>query len=471
MPCTRPTPFPRRATAQRPGRPRAPTVARTAVLVVALASVGAQAQSLQELYDTARGYDASLLSARSALDATQYRIEQTYALRRPNVGLTISGNHNDSRTPDAPTQSATTNTVGASINVAQTVFNRANDLTITQAEKSLDAARADVETAEQDLIVRLSQAYFDVLAAQDTLTTARSNLTAISEQLASAKRNFEVGTASITDTREAQARYDLARATEIVASNDLLTKRIALDQLVGRLNVEPKTLALPFAVPLVAPPDADDWVARADSEHPLIRKARIALDVARLETSKAKAGHLPTVALTGSAGNGNSGTGGDLLPTGSTSTVPYATRSVTASLNIGITLNLPLYAGYSVQNRVRETLVLEDKTQTDLEAARRGVAQATRQFFYGVRSGAAQVSALEAAESSSKLALEATQLGYKVGVRVNLDVLNAQAQLYTTQAQLAKARYDVLLAGLRLRQASGRLTAEDVTAINQLLVR
>ena len=151
--------------------------------------------------------------------------------------------------------------------------------------------------------------------------------------------------------------------------------------------------------------------------------------------------------------------------------MPYSNRSGTSSLNLGITLNLPLYAGYSVQNRVRETLLLENRTQTDLEAARRGVAQATRQFFYGVRSGAAQVSALEAAESSSKLALEATQLGYKVGVRVNLDVLNAQAQLYTTQAQLAKARYDVLLAGLRLRQASGRLTAEDVTAINQLLVR
>ena len=467
MPFTYPALFLGRATALRPGQPRALSLA----LVLALASVGVRAQSLQELYDTARGYDAALLSARSALDATQYRIDQSYALRRPNVGLTVSANHNDSRTPDAQTQSATTNTVGASVNVAQSVFNRANDLTIAQAEKSLDAARADVDSSEQDLIVRLSQAYFDVLAAQDTLTTARSNLTAISEQLASAKRNFEVGTASITDTREAQARYDLTRATEIVASNDLLTKRIALDQLVGRLNVEPKALALPFVVPAVAPPNAEDWVARADSEHPLIRKARIALEVARLETSKAKAGHLPTVAITGSAGNGNTGTGGDLLPSGSSSTVPYASRTVTSSLNIGITLNLPLYAGYSVQNRVRETLVLEDKTQTDLEAARRGVAQATRQFFYGVRSGAAQVSALEAAESSSKLALEATQLGYKVGVRVNLDVLNAQAQLYTTQAQLAKARYDVLLAGLRLRQASGRLTAEDVQAVNQLLVR
>ena len=465
-----PPSLPARVPASPPARPRALAVALG--LAVGLAtSASAQAQSLQELYDAARAYDAALLSARAALEATQYRIDQTYALRRPTVGLGVSGNYNLSRTPDAPTRSANNTTIGASVNGSQSLFNRANDATIAQAEKSLDVSRADVESAEQDLIVRLSQAYFDVLTAQDTLASARSNLSAISEQLASAKRNFEVGTASITDTREAQAKYDLARATEIVASNDLLTRRIALDQLVGRTSVEPKALALPFAPPPVAPPNADDWVARADTEHPLIRKARLALEVARLETTKAKAGNLPTVGVTGSIGKGQASSTGDVVPTGAPFSVPYSSRSPTTSANIGITLNLPLFAGYAVQNRIKETLVLEDKTQADLEAARRGVAQATRQFFYGVRSGAAQVSALEAAESSSKLALEATQLGYKVGVRVNLDVLNAQAQLYTTQAQLAKARYDVLLAGLRLRQASGRLTADDVKAVNQLLVR
>ena len=448
--------------------------ARCAALGLALcfgAGLSAQAQSLQELYDTARGYDAALLSARAALEATQYRIDQTYALRRPNVGLAVGGNYNLSRTPDAPTQSVNTANLSASVNGTHSLFNRTNDATIAQAEKSLDASRADVEAAEQDLILRLSQAYFDVLTAQDTLATARGNLTAISEQLASAKRNFEVGTASITDTREAQARYDLARATEIQANNDLITKRIALDQLVGRASVEPKPLALPFTVPPVAPPNVEDWVARADAEHPSIRKARVALEVARLETTKAKAGNLPTVGMNGSIGKGYNNTSGDLVPNGIANSVGYSSRSPSTSANIGITLNLPLFAGVAIQNRIKETLVLEDKSQVDLEAARRGVAQATRQFFYGVGSGAAQVGALEAAESSSKLALEATQLGYKVGVRVNLDVLNAQAQLYTTQAQLAKARYDVLLTGLRLRQASGRLTADDVKAVNSLLVR
>jgi outer membrane protein len=136
-----------------------------------------------------------------------------------------------------------------------------------------------------------------------------------------------------------------------------------------------------------------------------------------------------------------------------------------------VQLTVPLYAGNSIQNRVKETLSLETKSEDDLAVARRGVEQATRTAFYGVRSGTAQVAALEAAESSSQLALDATQLGYKVGVRVNIDVLNAQAQLYSTQAQLAQARYNVVMAGLRLRQASGRLTAEDIAAVNQLLQR
>ena len=134
-------------------------------------------------------------------------------------------------------------------------------------------------------------------------------------------------------------------------------------------------------------------------------------------------------------------------------------------------VNLPIYSGYSVQNRIKETLSLEERSRNDLEAARRAVAQATRVNFFGYQSGQAQVKALEAAESSSKLALEATQLGYRVGVRVNLDVLNAQTQLFTTQRDLSKARYDVLLSGLRLRQASGTLQPTDINAVNAMLVK
>ena len=430
-----------------------------------LGASAARAENLQDLYQASLGYDATYLSARASLDAAQYRRDQVYALRRPSVGLSVSGGRSTSSTPDAlSTQSANTTQYGATVSATQSLFNRANDKTVTQAEKALEVARTDFATAEQDLIIRVSQAYFDVLAAQDTLATARSSLAAISEVVASAKRNFEVGTATITDTREAQARYDLARATEIVADNDLTNKRIALDQLVGRVNVQPNQLAVPVTLPAVVPSVVDDWVVRANAEHPAIQRARLGLEVAQLETEKAKAGHLPTVGVSASVGRGHSSTQG-------MAGVPYDSTSPSTSSGVSVTLNVPLFAGYSIQNRVKETVVLEDKAQDDLVAARRAVEQATRTSFYGVRSGAAQVAALEAAESSSQLALDATQLGYKVGVRVNIDVLNAQAQLYSTQAQLAQARYNVILAGLRLRQASGRLTADDVAAVNGLLQR
>ena len=144
---------------------------------------------------------------------------------------------------------------------------------------------------------------------------------------------------------------------------------------------------------------------------------------------------------------------------------------MTTSGSVGVQFSLPLFAGFQVQNRLKETLVLEDRARNDLEAARRAVAQATRQAFYGTQSLQAQVQALEAAEASSKLALEATQLGYRVGVRVNLDVLNAQSQLFQTQRDLAAARYQVLMSNLRLRQAAGQLSPADVAALNQLLAR
>jgi len=433
-----------------------------AALVLALgsgAAVGAQAQSLLELYDAAHAFDASYLSARALAESVPYRIEQSEALLRPSAAVGGSAARVETDPPLFPRYGG--NSVSATLSGRQPIFNRVNEATVRQAEKSLDVSRADLDTAEQDLILRLSQAYFDVLGAQDTLATTRTNKAAISEQLASAKRNFEVGTATITDTREAQARFDLGTAQEIAAENDLVTKRIALDQLVGRSNVAPRQLATPVTLPALVPDNVEAWVAQAEAQHPAIRRASVALDVARLETAKARAAALPTVDAVASVGTGRGPLGGSLGGQVGSNT----------SASIGVQLNMSLYSGGSIQNRIKETLVLEDRSANDLEAARRSVAQATRQAFYTLASGAAQVRALEAAESSSQLALEATQLGYRVGVRVNLDVLNAQTQLFQTRRDLARARYDVLLGSLRLRQAAGVVSAQDVAAIDRLLVR
>ena len=427
-----------------------------AVAGASLAATSARAQSLLELYEGAHGYDATYLSARALADSATYRVEQVRALMRPSASLSALAG----RTQTNPTvgDNFSSNAYSATLSGKQPLFNRANNATIAQAERSLESSLADLDTAEQDLILRVSQAYFDVLGAQDTLQTTQANKTAIAEQLASAKRNFEVGTATITDTREAQARFDLATAQEIAANNDLVSKKIALDQLVGRSNVTPRPLAVPIALPATTSVPLEELVSRAADEHPSVRRAQVAYEVAQLETEKARAQALPTVDAIASV-------------TGGHGTIAANATGYNTAGTVGVQINVPLYTGGSVQNRIRETLVLEERTRNDLEAARRSVTQATRQAYYTVQSSAAQVKALEAAEASSQLALEATQLGYRVGIRVNVDVLNAQSQLYQTRRDLARARYDLLLATLKLRQASGRLVASDVLGIDRLLVK
>ncbi len=437
----------------------------TAVGSMLAVALPAHAQSLLDLYETARGYDATYLAARALAESAEYRAEQAHALRRPNIGLQASIARNGS---DIPTGDTTQRDRTAAVSGTQSLFNRSNDAQISQAERSLDISKADLDLAEQDLILRLSQAYFDVLAAQDTLGSARAARSAISEQLASAKRNFEVGTATITDTREAQARFDLTTAQELAAENDLRFKRIALDQLVGRPNVEPRPLAVPVVLPGVLPDSVDAWVSQTETS-PNVRRAGLGYDIAKLETEKARAGHLPTVELGASYGRGHTDVTGTQISTSTGAFLPVDTSGQATQTHIGVTLRVPLFAGFAVQNRVKETLKLEDQQRNNLEAARRSVAQATRQAFFGVQSLQAQVKALEAAESSSQLALDSTQLGYRVGVRVNLDVLNAQTQLYNTRRDLARARYDVLITGLRLRQAAGQLKPDDVRAVNGLL--
>jgi outer membrane protein len=416
-----------------------------------VATAGAQAQSLIELYNTARGYDATFLGSRALADSAEYRAAQVHALRRPVVGVDATVGRNENRTPVTDSRA---DGGSATISATQPLFNMADNITISQADRDVVIAQANLELAEQDLIVRVAQAYFDVLAAQDVLNTSRTSKDAIAEQLASAKRNFEVGTATITDTREAQARFDLATAVLIGAENDLQVKRAALDQLIGRSNVEPRPLAPSATLPPLDPPSIDAWMSQVD-QSPIVRKAALTYEIAKLETDKARAGHLPTVDLNGSYGRGRTDVAGSQNYNGGT-----------RQSSIGVTLTLPLFTGFSVQNRIKETLLLEEQARNGQDAATRSVELATRQAFLGVQSQLAQVTALEAALSSSQLSLEATQLGYRVGVRVNLDVLNAQTQLYTAQRDLARARYDVLLNNLKLRQAAGRLTPEDVSRIS-----
>jgi outer membrane protein len=441
-----------------PKRPQALSRTALGVLLALGGATGAQAQSLVELYEAARGFDATYLSARSQFDASQAKAAQARAGLLPQAGLAAAANW-ARRDNSGPTPDGSSNSQNVALSASQPLYRPTNKLTNDQAQLSIDIAKAQLETAEQDLIVRTTQAYFDVLAAEDTLTFVKAQKSAVSEQLASAKRNFEEGTTTVTDSREAQARFDLVLAQEIAAENDLRVKKLALDQLVGKAGVAPKPLAAPVALPELSPADPQAWVNQAETRHPAVLQATKGFEIAQLETRKAEAGHLPTLDLVGQYQIARAPTTG----------FPNNVRTNTAS--VGVQFNMPLYTGGAVQNRVKETLALEDKARTDLEAAQRGVSQATRAAYFGVLSGQGQVKALEAAEASSQSALDANKLGYQVGVRINIDVLNAQSQLFQTKRDLAVARYNVLLGGLRLKQASGQLVAQDLQPINALLVR
>ncbi len=435
----------------------------TSALLLAMGtglSAGAHAQSLIELYESARAYDASYQSARSQYDANVAKADQARAgiLPTANLSAGISRSNFENNNPVTDRSYGTRN---ATVSASQPIYRPANWASNEQGKKSAEIARAQLDAAEQDLIVRVSQAYFDVLGSQDSLAFVKAQKSAVAEQLAAAKRNFEVGTSTITDTREAQARYDLVIAQEIAAENDLRVKRIALDQLVGKADAQPRGLVAPVALPALTPADVNAWVSQAEATHPSIRQAELGVRVAELETEKAKAGHKPTLDATASYNvteNRNGSTASGL-------------NSRTNSANVGLSFNLPLFAGFATQNRIRETLALEEKSRSDLDIARRSVTQGTRTAFFGVLSGMGQVKALEAAEASSQSALDANKLGYQVGVRINIDVLNSQSQLFQTKRDLAKARYDVLIGNLKLRQAAGTLKPEDLLLLNALLAK
>ena len=447
-----------------------PTTFRLRLLPLAWALAGvfaaphASAQSLQDLYSAARGFDASYQSAKSLFDANLAKAEQAKALLLPTANFAL-GASNTTQDVNSPVTSRnySYDSQTATLSASQPLYRPANKASYDQGMKQVELARAQLQVAEQDLIVRVSQAYFDVLASTDSLTFVKAQKAAVAEQLASAKRNFEVGTSTITDTREAQARFDLVVAQELAAENDLRVKTLALNQLVGLPHAAPKPLAAPVVLAPLVPAEPEAWVQQAEDQHPGLAQLKVALDVAKLETAKAEAGHKPTLDLTGSYTMANSQKGSSSGPTA------YDTRSNVAT--VGVSLNLPLFAGFATQNRIKETLALEEKARTDLEASRRTLAQGTRTAFFGVQSGQAQVKALEAAEASSQSALDANKLGYQVGVRINMDVLNSQSQLYSTKASLAKARYDVLVGGLKLKQAAGTLKAEDLAPINSQLVQ
>jgi outer membrane protein len=440
-------------------------------IVVALAFAGtaplALAADLLQVYRDAQGFDAQYAAARAARDAGVEKLPQGRAGLLPTItaGANTNWNRYDYHRRSEPPLDAnySYNTNGWNVQLTQPLFRWQNWKGYKQAELAAAAAEVQFAQAGQDLIVRVTQAYFDVLLAQEALATANAQKIAIAEQLESAKRNFEVGTATITDTHEAQSRFDLAVATEIAAENDMAVKRQALRTLTGKEPEALKGLRANVQIGRPQPEDIAKWVESAEGGNIGVQLAQTNFEIAGREIEKQRAGHYPTLDLVATRSR-NSATAG-YNPIAGTAT-PGSDTNVNT---IGLQLAVPIFAGGAVSSKEREAVALNEKARADLDNARRQASLAARQAYLGVNAGLAQVKALEAGVASSKLAVESNKLGYEVGVRINIDVLNAQSQLFDTRQKLAKARLDTLIAQLKLKSAAGTLAEDDLAAINALL--
>ncbi|MDT3679618.1 MAG: TolC family outer membrane protein [Burkholderiaceae bacterium] len=423
-------------------------------VVLAAPALPASAFDLMQAWREALANDAQVASARSQLDATRERVPQARSQLLPAVAATAGMNRVHVDPNRGPDRSFTSEAYA--IQLSMPLLSLPEQQAWEQSKLAVGIAEAQYAQAQQDLILRVSRAYFDVLAAQDNLETIRAQKRAIAEQLEAAKRNFEVGTATITDQQEAQARFDLTVAQEIAAINALDVQRALLAQLVGRPAGELDILRRGVLLQPPQPASEAEWVRQATDSSLAVQQQRVNVEIARREIERRRYAKYPSVDIVGSLARNESA---------ALNTIGLRTNSAT----VGVQLSVPLYTGGGIEAGVREAAALLDRSQSDLETTRRQIEQATRQAYLGVNSSLAQVSALEAAERSSQLALESNLLGYQVGVRINIDVLNAQQQLFSTRRDLSRARYDVIVNGLQLKSTAGALGEDDVAAVDALL--
>ena len=445
---------------------RAPLTRRfrlTSAALLASASLGAGAQDLMQVYREAQGYDAVYAAARHNLDAGRERLPQGRALLLPTLNLSGNATRNrteiDSRDPlIVPSTTRFPESAGYTLTLNQPLFRLQNWYQYRQADWQVRQAEATFSQAYQDLILRVAQAYFDVLAQQDNVALVRAQKEATAEQLAQAKRNFEVGTATITDTHEAQARFDLIGAQEIAAMNELESKRRALQLLTGREPAELRPLRPDLRLTLPNPPDMQAWVELAEKQAYVVQIAEAATEVAALEARRSSAAHWPTLDFVATHGQ-----------TGQNATTESLVGRDTTVTTVGVQLAMPLFQGGSLNSRERETAALRERSREDLENARRNAVLTARQTYLAVTNGISLISALEQALVSSQSALDSNKLGYEVGVRINIDVLNAQQQVFQTRRDLLAARYTTINNSLRLKAAAGALREEDLEEVNRAL--
>jgi outer membrane protein len=347
--------------------------------------------------------------------------------------------------------------------ITQSLFRWDQWQALKRADAQVAVAEANFRAAQQNLLVRVSQAYFDVLAAEDTLAAAEATLEALTRQLEQADKRFEVGLIAITDVQEARAAHDSATAGVIAAKRTLATTQEVLRELTNETYT---TLAKPAEqMPLDAPNPADEqaWVDRALENNLAVIAARLETEVAARDVKVARAGHYPTIDLFARRSEFD----GDTTATNNGLTGPA--DSTQTDDTIGVQVNIPIFSGGATQSRVRESVYLQRAAREKLEGTMRSAERETRDAYLGVLAEKARVQALAQAVKSSQTALEATEAGFEVGTRTTVDVLAARRTLFEAQRDYARSRYDYLINIVRLESAAGGLVQDDLATINSFL--
>ncbi len=412
----------------------------------------AVADDLMQIYNMAVEKDPVLREAAAVRESRRESRPLALSLLLPNISISGDANYNSSDTQLSGRENYSSSSLG--INLLQPLYRRDRMIRLEQADWQLELADAEYRAKEQDLMLRVASAYFNILSAQEGVTFVQADKKAIARQLEQAKQRFEVGLIAITGVHEAQARYDQAVTDEIVAQNELDNAWEDLRQILG---MRPETLTeLKGKLELEPPVPAviDEWSAFGLENNPAVKAASDATQIAQREIEVQNSGHYPSLDLVGRYG---------------TFQTNQENRFDVDSGNIGLQLNLPLYAGGGITSATRQARADLIAAQERLDQARRETDRAVRNAYRGVQSSISAVKALEAATVSTKSALEATTAGFEVGTRTLVDVLNSQRDYYRAQRDHARARYVYLINMLRLRQAAGILEVQDMEKINTLL--
>jgi len=423
----------------------------------------ARADDLIAVYKLAQENDPKFRAAQSVYLAEREKLPQARAGLMPTLNARATRDRNNNETVTdrfifgRPSIGSEYSSSDYSLRLSQPVYNAAVFSGFSQAKAEVRRAEAEYAAAAQDLILRVAQAYLDMLLAQGNLEFANAEKTSIQRQQESAEARLKVGLATITDVHDAKARYETAAAQEIEAENSLQDKREALRELTGRLPESPARVGVNMPLITPEPTDINQWAEKSLAQNYSLLAKREAADSAREEIRRQRAGHYPTLDLVGTRARNDAD--------GSISG-PGIRTDITV---VGLQLNVPLFQGGLVDSRTEEAAHRYDAAQQDFEATRRTTERGARAAYLGVTGGTAKVTALAQAVVASEMAFESKTEGFIAGINTNIDVLDANRDLYRAKRDLSSARYGYLLNLLRLKQAAGTVSENDLVQINSWL--